>query len=693
MISKKRFHELIEYVKKKNHEAVNRYIDESMETFDFELFKEAYEIIKNKENYTDQQWINLYEKYKDNYNMLLVILKHCDKNPILDNGHSVYYEILDKCVDLNGKNGDTVFHNPPRPDVKDYYLKDITTECLKRDITLEEMYKLLMVKPLSELISDHYNINDPAKKKSEISCKNTNTIAYLSALECKNEMNNKLKLLDEKIKKAKLDGTELSLGDKIVSTTSICEFERKLMPICYVEDIEYLNTLLDDFENTSISELVANCIIKNICLDYEKPEVKELLQRATEYCDIGLLNDNIPECIAPEISIIAYDTLIEFLSEDCIAPYELTEHPKTKMPVYPSRLLFLIENLCESETINDGVLTDLAHRIAKADIKTYNHFAISVFSNVSNPDLIPLIDNLHETNKAVVYENNKYIPEEMLINRAEEICDKIDDIIKKGLDEDRSISPSWYSYIKSAAEKTTLSDKCYDTMLKLLDFSTESYAASGILILSNTPAHISDKIIDFCNRNLNDENDSLNNSLYFSKIKASAKINKLYNDNKLNKKATLALCSASKSKYFSYRENYDIKFENCNSENDPLMLGVKYLHRELDNEQEVLNVVNCLREHINNGYFEKQEKIFFGKISDIIETNLKIYKLIKEDDITDLTKLNKCAIGAKQYVLDYAIYSYFPQLVDEFNEYYELCLKENEEKNKKRNDISQDIER
>ena len=667
MVDRDKFFELFEYLL--NHHVPSVFksrIEENLKNFDYEIFQSAYNIVRNKENYTCQDWINVYNKYKDNDELLLLILKVCGDAFANDGSKSIYLDILNNM--LKNNSSDNINRESP-------YLykinREIINECLKKELSSDVIEKIIEITPLDTLVNlyyDNVHLNYSKEKALEINPENTKLIAYKSLLECKNEMELCLDTLNKEAQKRMLTGTSiLSISEKTIMDRTLTTLFRSIVPVCYIQDIDYLNSLLDEFSTTSASGLVANAILNNVCLDQDDEKVQELFHRAFDYCDIGLL-ERCPKCVAHEVSSVAYDTLVEFLDNEFnLTVWGNIEHPKTKAIVNPSNLRALILYLCEHEMVDDATLTDLAHRIVDAKIKGQDTFTLSVFSHISNPDLMPLIDKLQHHNKGIVYERNPYIPAEMLIKRAEDFCKKIEKY--KG-EQESKISGVWYDYITVSAKKTTLSDKCYDIMFKCFD----NYNFIADIICSRTtPLQVLDKMIDFCNQNKGIYS-------YASRTKALAKVSKLYSENKINDITAIALHKAIRSDIFYLNKDKDISVALDNSNTQYLLSYLCSLPKQENDINATQNTINLLNELLNEGYFEEREIIFFKRMVDMLEENLAEFKQDKNNE--NKANLKQIAFKASMCLDDESVYYQLPLYLDELNKYYDLCSDEIEtEKN------------
>ena len=678
MVSKERLLELIRYSKNMNvAKILNNQIDDNLKKFDFEMFEEAYNITKNKQSYTKQDWVDLYEKHKDNFIMLYVILKNCG-DAFVEHPKSIYSEIFENLKKENVPKGFGL------PSVNIY--DDIIRECLNQKLLLDELNLFFEIRTMDKLIATYCcELIYKSGKEIEISDENVKMLAYLSALNCQKEKNRKMEQINKKIENAKTSGHPLPKKDQVLDNSDLGILFKILSPVCCVKDVKYLENLFDSFETSNISDLIANAILCNPYIDPNDPTTQKLFDRVVDYCDVGIMT-NCNSYVAPKISNIVYDTLVDFLDQDVnLKTYGFVEHPQTGMLLNPLILKNFIFNLIEKETIDNATLTDLVHRYLQVKKSQPDPQLVSVFSHISDPELIPLIDKIRSnTNKSEVYLKNQHIPSDMLIKRAEFNCSKIQECLNI-TDGYLDIKDIWFTEINSFAERTTLSDECYDTILDLLKVSNNSIAQTDldnikyILSLPTTPSYVLDNFIDFCNKYC----DKKTSNADLKRIMAIAKINKLYQEGKIDDITSTAFTNAAVSGVFYLSKNTEVS-------NDPswflleniknIVTLYKTISKEKENTDEsfeykekINSILNCFQEHIDNGYFKDQETVFIEKMLDIIKKNLNANKSLDEYCKTNECKLEKIAMEIKRSLDNHCIYTELPVVLDEFNKYYELC--------------------
>jgi hypothetical protein len=618
------------------------------------MFKQAYEIINNGDKYDQAKWLELYEKHKNSNEMLLVIFQNCGDNfP-----DSVYYETLNN-IELNSKS--SASHSTSLfPSLE----TEIINELLKRELSAASLYKLLDIRELSSVTKTFYSSTRKSNRSYsaldtalKVNPENTKKMARLAILNCEKKLDKKLELIATEEKQRKALGKEpLTITERTIKESDMILFLDSLSILSYIKDIDYLNKLIDEFETSSVSDLIATAIINNVFLDHEDPKVQELLNRAVENCDICML-ETFPKCIASTISTIAYDTLIEFLDSNVsLTKWGLTEHPQTKMPVYPNNLKEIIKNLCEQETISEAVLTDLAHRIVEARIKYQDSFVVSVFSHISNPNLFPLVEQLLSHNKTDVYEKNPYLSDEIIIKRAEEFCKKINNYKQKG--KERQIPDTWYEQIKAMAKKTTLSDMCYDVILD--SFDVHKFVLE-IAKYNTTPTVVLDKMIDFCK-----ENSGNNKYYYLDRLMATIKFIKLHREDKIHKEVSKAFCNALDSTIFYLNENENMPASASTSYS---LQGFRFLDNRIG-EDTTTESINALKKCIKEDYFNPREKLFINRMFELLDDNRKQNKERKGDEAVfdSLTSI------VRRYVDDHNIYTNIPKIIDDFDKRYESYL-------------------
>lgn len=667
MVDKKRLFELFEYVQKtKTASYYKQRIDDNLKKFDYEFFEKTYNILKHKDEYSEQDWVELYKNNKEQKIIMLIILENA--------GDKIPTDICDEIVQKMKKE----FEGKTYAEQLDMNIEqNILSECLKKNISEQSIQAILDVKGFNSLTSslypnvDEYRRSYTAKEKLNlVTQENTKKIVRYAIQECEKKLQEKLDYIAEKEKTAQLRGETLELKDRTISDNAMRAYRDILSPISYIEDVKYLNDLFEEYETSILSNLISNAIIDSVVLNQEEPEVQELFEKAVGCCDTSLIS-HCPDCISSIVSNIIYDTLIEFLDNDCsLIKWGLTEHPKTKMPVYPGVLKGLIEKLCVDEMIAEGPLTDLAHRLANAKIRSHDSFTVSVFSHISNPDLIPLIDKLLSHNKTAVYERNPYIPVEMLVKRAEEYCNKINNYRDKG--KEREISDTWYEQIDAMAKKATLSNKCYDTILNSFD---EYKFMVSIMSKVTTPPEVLDKAIEFCE---NEENKK-NKYYWLDKISFVSKINKLRVTGEINDDVAIVFIDATNSSAFNLKEDEPtMKYDNAHTSYH--LQGAKFFPARNGTEK-TKETIDYFKTLIDNNYFNHKEKVFINRIFEIMDDSIKSNEEKQKEQESDKRKLSDLAYRL-QYELSskYKIYTLAPLIVDELNEYfekyYEDCMEE-----------------
>ena len=662
MISEKKLLEIINYIKENTSSYFAEQIQKNMKNFDYSLFKNAYEIIKNKDTYSKEKWLELANEYKDEYKMMLVILKNSGENLPDD----VYYDLLQTIK--NNKS------DPTRSSFNSEIETELVYECLKKELSGITLEKLLEVESLSLLNShffeynNYYTTSELCKDKSLlVNQENTKKIAIYSAIKCKEKMEHDLKVIREREEEAiRLGKPPLSLSQKVIDQRTIEARLRSLSCIRYIQDIDFLSDLMNDFSSTAASELIAASIIDNVFLDHNDPKIKDFLLEILGDCNICILN-TYPKCIAQEISLIAYYPLVNFLDDTCkLTQWGLVEHPTTKVPIEPNKLKQIIEDISSRDLLDPAVQTDLAHRIAKGKSKTEDYFAITFFSNISNPDLLPLIDELCSHNKIKVYENNPHIPPEMAIKRAEEFCKKIDNLIFKN--QERKISDNWYHYIFQMAKKTTLSDMCYNTILN--SFNRINFV-SDIATLPTTPESVIDAIISFCD---NDENKKQYS--YLDKTRMIAKVNKFTKTGEFDETIATALYRAINSSFFYLKEDSSIK-EFLKGSIYYNIQGIHSLYKYHPKQAKILE--DCFNKYLQDGYFTPREEIFAKRIIDILNDGLINKAQIQKEKETNAFKLETLCKSIRQSLDADFIYAEVPPVIDKISECYDNYLKELEE--------------
>ena len=648
MISKERMEQFIEY--SKSVSSFSKWnIDIKLQHFDFEKFEKAYEIYKNKDNYDEKMWSELYNKYKDDCLMVAVLFAYHDYEHLTH--PEIIGDVLKKILEMGHKRNPTI----PQYSVLE---ESFASECLLYPLSDDSFKVLLDIVPLKHLINVHFDIaHHPEELQRLKSMPDSNKDKM--ALACFN-----------RIKKYGFSSD--SRVDKLTDT----------LPIAWTKNMDILNNMIDEIMANRNPDLepVASTIISSEVLNHEDPAVQMLFKDAFDCCDSYYLT-KYPKFLASDISIREHGKIKDHLDDNCnLTNYSFTDATGVKHSIYGELFdsKIVIEKLCKEGLIDSSVETDLAHRIINGKIRELHELAVTLFSHTSDPTLIPLIDKLLSYNKIEAYKNNPYIPAEMLIKRAESFCEQIDKLINKGKDE--NIKEVWYSHISDMAKKTTLSDKCYNTILNCVD---AKHFLMEIASYKTTPINVLKELVKKSDEVMKDEDYNTYTSWKYEtdKVSAIAKMNILCRENNLNPKIVDYFTVAART-YLFYSKSSD----NNATHNTDAVYGrnkVEKIAKEFP--EETNKILELLKEFSKQEFCSEDEQKFFQRLKYILTNAIEEQK--NEQSPSNHVALHKLSNEMYNVLCDFDMYVKLPSIIDEFDkcfsvEYDKSTEKENIESDK-----------
>lgn len=187
--------------------------------------------------------------------------------------------------------------------------------------------------------------------------------------------------------------------------------------------------------------------------------------------------------------------MTEEVYQSCIDAFT-NGYDKKKGRVVPSEKfnyessITMLNKLLKNKMLPESMQYDLAQRIISRECKSMDEFTGDLFESSEHPEVLKLAVHLKSKDKEKAY-NNPNMPLELIQKRAEDFCKKISKYLDKGQTE--KIPNIWDEHIANCLYRCEIGDEHYET-LKRYGGTLSSLA---IMLSDKTPQNIKDDFYNY----------------------------------------------------------------------------------------------------------------------------------------------------------------------------------------------------